>query len=249
MSSSTFLLLIGMILIIGIFVCFPKARVLLKGFIGKFIEDQAKTPEGARAIYQQAIEEAEDKYRQANDVFQRLTGKLTSNVNKRKELDKKLKEVEKKCENAANQDHWDDVELYAQEREGILEELEILIPIIEELTVNVQEAKEINTAKEQELLKLRKEQSTVVNSLAMNKQLKEIYDDMDELKSTSATSKMVNSVREGSKAMREEAVGARAVHNNKTSTKLAQADARNRQTQTLSYVEELKRKKAAQSKK
>ena len=67
-------LIIGAValLILVALVLFPevrkKATVLFRGAANLFVEDQAKTPEGAKAIFTQAITEAEEKYQTAKDT-------------------------------------------------------------------------------------------------------------------------------------------------------------------------------------
>ena len=38
-----------------------KLKVLVGGFLNIFVEDMAKTPEGAKAVFQQAIEEVQER--------------------------------------------------------------------------------------------------------------------------------------------------------------------------------------------
>lgn len=242
MTVSTLMIWIAVILFIAILVIFPKARVLIKGFINVFIEDRTKTPEGARAVYQEAIDQATNEYTKANNILQKLTGKLDTAEKDYKALNIKISDCEKKCEAFASKNCWQEVELFSAQREELLIELEPLAEMIEELKVNVSEAEMINKEKENKLKQLKKEKETIVAELVKNRQLKEIYDDMDELKSTNTTSKLLQSVKEGAKESRETAVGARAVHNNKTSTKIKQADAKAAKIQSNEYVENLKKK-------
>lgn len=242
MSLGTLIFSVALILVLAIFIIFPKARVLLKGFIGVFIEDRAKTPEGARAVYEEAINEAQADYAKANNILQKLTGKLNTAEKELKDTKKKIEDVTKKCEAFAKQNQWEEVQLYAEQKEALESDLESLNETVEELKANVEEATEINKAKENKLTTLKREKDKIVNDLIRNRQLKEIYDDMDELKSSNTTSKLVQSVREGAKDARETAVGARAVHNNKTSTKIAKADAKAAQIASNDYVESLKKK-------
>ena len=39
-----------------------KLKVLVGGFLNIFVEDMAKSPEGAKAVFQQAIEEVQERY-------------------------------------------------------------------------------------------------------------------------------------------------------------------------------------------
>lgn len=242
MSLGTLIFMVTLILLLSIFIIFPKARVLLKGFINVFIEDRAKTPEGAKAVYEEAINEAQNDYAKANNILQKLTGKLDSVEKEFKDTKKKIEDLTKKCEAFAKQKQWEEVQLYAEQKELLEADAESLIETINELRSNVEEATEINKAKENKLITLKREKEKIVNELIRNKQLKEVYDDMDELKSKNATSKLVQSVREGAKDARETAIGARAVHNNKTSTKIAKADAKASKLASNDYVESLKQK-------
>ena len=73
-------------LCIGLFVLmliiFPSFRaqlkVLLGGFLQVFVQDKAKTPEGAKAIYTSAIEEKQNKYNDICNIVNNLAGKLES---------------------------------------------------------------------------------------------------------------------------------------------------------------------------
>ncbi|MNV90664.1 hypothetical protein D3C71_1850720 [compost metagenome] len=95
---------------------------------------------------------------------------------------------------------------------------------------------------EDKLKKLQKDKNRVISDLKLNKELKVMYDDMDELKNTTSTDKLLDTVKKGVQDTRETAVGARVVHENKTSTKLANAETEARKLQSSSYVEDLKKK-------
>lgn len=45
-----------------------KLKVLVGGFLNIFVEDIAKTPEGAKAVFQQAIEEVQERYGRPDGV-------------------------------------------------------------------------------------------------------------------------------------------------------------------------------------
>lgn len=62
-----------------------KLKVLVGGFLNIFVEDIAKTPEGAKAVFQQAIEEVQERYNKAGDTLNRFVGEQSSvqkNLNK-----------------------------------------------------------------------------------------------------------------------------------------------------------------------
>ena len=59
-------------------ILFPEFRrglkVLVSGILGVFVKDLAKTPEGAEAVYNEAIEEERELYRKACDVLNKASG-------------------------------------------------------------------------------------------------------------------------------------------------------------------------------
>lgn len=65
---------------VGSLILFPSFRQQLKalagGFLQVFVQDTAKTPDGARAIYAQKIDEMTEKYTDACNTLRDLTGKL-----------------------------------------------------------------------------------------------------------------------------------------------------------------------------
>lgn len=62
----------GTVVLILALIIFPgvrgKLKVLIGGFLNIFVEDMAKTPEGAKAVFQQAIEEVQDRYNKAGEM-------------------------------------------------------------------------------------------------------------------------------------------------------------------------------------
>lgn len=76
----------------------------------------------------------------------------------------------------------------------------------------------------------------------MNGQLKDLLGDLDDLKRDTATSKMLDAVMEGSKDLQKEVDGARVVHENRTSTKIAKAEQKAAQLKNDEYLESLKKK-------
>lgn len=64
---------------VGSLILFPSFRQQLKalagGFLQVFVQDTAKTPDGARAIYAQKIDEMTEKYTDACNTLRDLTGK------------------------------------------------------------------------------------------------------------------------------------------------------------------------------
>lgn len=219
-----------------------KLTTLLKGFVGVFVEDLTKTPEGAAAVYNQAIEQGTRDYSQANDTLQKIAGQLDTAIKTHLNFKKQLEVCEVNCNNFAKNQQWEKLDLFAKEREELLEEIENQELVINDLKPLFEEAKAINIHLEEKLVKLKKDKTRIINDLQRDKQLKNMYDDMDELKNTTNTDKLLDSVKSSAKELREQAVGARSVHNNKTSTKITAAKVEAKKLHSNDYIEQLKQK-------
>ena len=76
MELAKLLLIIFICLFVLLFVLFPEFRKLCLGWTRIFIKDMATTPEGAEAIYEEKIYEAQDRYNKADDALRVAAGKL-----------------------------------------------------------------------------------------------------------------------------------------------------------------------------
>ena len=70
----------------------------------------------------------------------------------------------------------------------------------------------------------------------------DLLGDLDELKKDTATAKMLDAVMDGSKDLQKEVDGARVVHENRASTKIARAEQKAAQLKSDEYLESLKKK-------
>lgn len=236
--------LIGGILVVTVagIMLTDKGRTMAKGFLNIFFEDVAKTPQGANAIYTQAIEECQRDYNKADDNLKRISGMLQTYKDKTKELEERIKQDNKKCEDLVKLDRFEDAELVSQNISEMEEEVRIYKNKAIELEPMKNSAKEVHTHLEAKLNKLRKDKNIVVKQLEVNKQQEELYNDLDDLKNVKGVDKLLNSVKEEVTASNERIVGSRTVHENRTSTKMQRIDSSLRSSQASSRVEELKRK-------
>lgn len=227
-------------------VLFPEFRkklmVLIGGGLNVFVEDTAKTPEGANAVFSQAIEEAQDKYNRAANTLNKLSGELKSAENAIERLKKEIALAETNCENLVKSNNMSEAEVFATRRHELMVELENKKECVARLKPMVAEATQIHDACGKKLRDLKRNRKETVEKLKMNNQMKEMYSDLDELKKDTATSKMLGAVLDGSNDLQKEVDGARIVHENKTSTKIARAEQKAAQMKSDEYLESLKRK-------
>lgn len=219
-----------------------KGRTLVKGFLNLFFEDVAKTPQGANAIYQQAIEECQRDYNKADDNLKKVAGMLASYENKISELEKDITSSKSRCESLVKNNRFEDAELIADSISDMEEEKDIYMGKVKQLKPMLDSARNVHTNLETKLNKLKKDKNIVVKQLEINKQQEDLYNDLNELKNVKGVDKLLNSVKEEVVSSNERVVGARIVHENRTSTKIQRIDERLKNSQASNYVEELKRK-------
>ena len=207
-----------------------------------FVEDMANTPEGAEAVYQQAIEELEEKYASASTVYNRIYGELTHLQNDIASLNEDKKKAEKKCEALVKAGDMENAKIMSERRGEIVYEIESKTRLMNELTPKVEEAKNIHTMCQKRLEELKREKSRRINELVLHGTMRDLYNDLDTLKRTSDTDKLLGSIRDYSEDLHKEVTGAAAVHNNKTSTKIDRAESSARAVATDDYLESLKSK-------
>lgn len=76
------------------------------------MEDIAKTPEGAKAVFQQAIEEVQERYNKAGDTLNRFVGEQSSVQKNLNKLYGELKDVESKCESLVRSGNMADAAIF-----------------------------------------------------------------------------------------------------------------------------------------
>ena len=242
MSLSVSIFTFIAIAIVLIFICFPGARALLKGFIGIFIKDMATTPEGAEAIYRDKIEEAQEKYNIADDALKKISGRLSMAKRDMEMLLERKKKVEGECEALVKNNKLEAAQLKCEERDEILEDIRRTKEKIKVYEINEADAKEAFNAWEKKLRSLRKESKNVVENMRVKQQIKEAYDDMDELKKTTATDRLLDDIRDKNRDLDAIVEGSRKVHESKLSTKISKAEAEAKKVTSNDYFESLKKK-------
>lgn len=238
-------IIIGIVL--GLFVLalilFPEFRqklmVLGRGFTSMFVEDIAKTPEGAEAVFTEAIDEAREQYNKASTTYNKLHGRHKRLMDDVARIDIEIKKAEDACESLAKRGAIDDARIYAERRAELLSEKKMKQSAIEKLTPMVADAKQIHEEYGKKLTNLERKKKETVNQMEMNIQMKDLLGDLDELRKDSATDKMLDAVMNGSNDLMEEVNGARAVHENKASTKIARAEHKAASMQTDEYLQSL----------
>ena len=175
---------------VGSLILFPSFRQQLKalagGFLQVFVQDTAKTPDGARAIYAQKIDEMTEKYTDACNTLRDLTGKLKTIQDNYAVCQKQAKSYDERAKAAMSRGDEESATTYAR-------------------------------------------------------LLQEELDNLDRLRASTGTDKMLNATRDGLQESREKAAGAKVLYQTSREGKLDKADANTADYKVSSYLDSLKK--------
>lgn len=219
--------------------CRGKLKVLVGGFLNIFVEDIAKTPEGAKAVFQQAIEEVQERYNKAGDTLNRFVGEQSSVQKNLNKLYGELKDVESKCESLVRSGNMADAAIFSTRREEILFEISQKEGYLREIEPMVKEAQTVYEAYDKKLRELKKQSRMTVEEMKLRGNMKDLLGDLDELRRDSATDKLLGSVRDGAEDLRKEVDGAIVVHASRTTTKMSMAEKNAAKAQSDAYLQSL----------
>lgn len=242
MSFNTLIVLLVAIGVVVIFAMFPGARTLVKGFINLFIVDTATTPEGARAVFTEKIEQVQEAYNKADNFYKLSAGRLATTQKDMENLKTRLSKVESECESLVKNGRMDLAQVKAEEREEIISDISRCADKIKTYEAATAQAKETLQLCEKQLRDLKKKRKDVVENMKSKKELAEIHDGMDELKNVSATDKLLDSIMEKNKDLDAMAAGAKVVYDNKLSTKVQKAETEAKKLQSNDYLDSLMKK-------
>lgn len=225
-----------------IFIMFPEARALGKGFTRLFIKDLASTPEGAEAIYTEKIEELQNTYNKASDSYRMVAGEYEECKKNLENLQKKLPVVESQCENFIRNGKEEHAAIKAQERQEIIEDIERVGDMMDKYKAAMIEAKNITEICEQQLIAMKKEKRDVVQGMKDNIQISNVYKQMDHLKAETGADKMLAAAREKSEELNKIASGSKAVYQNSTAARIAAVNKDSRRMESSAYLDSLRAK-------
>lgn len=242
MELGKLIFIVAVVVIVLILILFPEARKLLSGFTRLFIKDMATTPEGAEAIYEEKIDQAQESYNKADNAYKIAAGKLSNAQKDLERKKKKLSTTEAECESLVKTGQIELAQLKADEREEIISDIRRITGLVNAYKEAAAAAKETQERCEKNLRSLKRESKEVVENMKVKKQLQEVYDDMDELKNVTATDKLLDSVRDKNRDLDAIVEGSKVVHNNKMSTKLEKAELEAKKNSSNDYLNSLKKK-------
>ena len=226
-----------------------KVSYLTKGVVSLFVDSKIKTVEGAKAVYNTAIEQAKDELREISEAVQFIAGdrKLLEQDIAKLKLDIPAKH--EKCKQimaSASENRKEMAMPFAMQMEQLTIELtgkEQALPI---LKANEDEAIRTMRSIEDGLIKLQQERDMVIQGIQLNNTIAAANEKMINVRNKTPI-KMLETVREGYKESKKRALGSEVVNNSLMSSKLEAATSAANMTNASAFLDTLDRKKALPS--
>ena len=246
MSLLQIILIAGGALLLLALIMFPEVRkkgaVLIRGAANVFVEDRAKTPEGANAIYTQAINEAEEQYTETKGIYHRLSGRKKRVESEIADIKERIRRAELRVESFARKGDRENAKLYADQVVQFKATMKSKEQALANLIPSVDRAKQAFEASAKKVNSLKAQKQDVISQMETNRMTKQLMDDLDDVCKNNATDKMLNAVREGAGILQEESDGAVAAHEAKVSTRIANAERAAEEAESEAYLDEIMKK-------
>lgn len=216
-----------------------KLRALCKAFFNLFVEDMAATPEGAEALFNQKEEEVNDKFRKADEVYKKVAGRRKRCKDELVALETKLSQVEANCVTLAKAQDKEGLAIKVNERADIIEEIKMHEEELLTLETALKDAGDARAACEENLNQIRKQRKQVVTQMKRNRDMKDIYADLEGIGAGDHTSRLLDKVIERGEDMADHVAGAKEAYETKSSTKAKQVDKKLAASANDAYMQEL----------
>lgn len=238
-----FLRFIIVLLLGGCGVCiliFPEFRTLVfNGVKNVFLQDVSKTPEGAKTIFETAIEENRKKYTEASDLNAKLAGQLKLVTRKKEEAEESVQNYEEQATELYNAGRTEDARLMAERRTEALEDLRIQTAQVERLTPMVKQSTDIMNHYESEIRRLQRESKQKVSQLEYARMMESVTKGLDSLRQDNSAGKLLEMVDQSVNEVTATAEGRRQAYDAKVSSRVASLEQEKGKRETDAFMARL----------
>lgn len=217
--------------------------IKFKGRTEEVMNKDAMTPEGAADFYNAAIQEKEQNYRKANQLFVEVTGKLDAAEKDLYDVKKQIARLDQNINSAIDAGKDDDAMVFQMKKENLLMKTDTLKNMIGELKESKQHQQEVKDQMAKELDDLKQEKEKTIFELQANDQIIKLHESMNAATSSSETDRMLEKVRAGANKTREKATGSKIAYETSTDTVERRAEQSAREEEARKKIEELKQKR------
>lgn len=195
-----------------------------KGTADEALNQDASTPEGAKAYYNAAIEEKSDALTKARALLAQQTGKEEIYGKQLHDLKKERVRMTNRARQFAQQNQDEDARDCLVMANNYKEQIDIIEKALTELADNITIQRESVEALEDEIVKLKAERDKVILTYETSQAIMALQ--VDDGIATTESEKMLEKVREGAQKVQEAAIGHKKAYENSGSVKQRAQDKR-----------------------
>lgn len=221
----------------------PKlARMAGRKIISLLVNDLTKTPEGAELFYSEAIREKQSEFDKAAEALNDISNTISAETVELSKLKGALEDIEKRCENLVRAGQLHEAKLLANERQGILQEIDDCEQLITNLSETEAEAQRVVNILDEQLRKLQREKKQTINNLKFGQQIADTYHSLDNIKKENNLEMILDDVKESAIEKSVRAVNARVVHESSMANEGGSFEHEIRELAAEDYLDNLKKK-------
>lgn len=216
-----------------------KARV--SGTAEEMINNDASTPEGAKAYYNTAIAKREDDYNKSYSIYTQMLGKIKSYEDQLRELQKENMQLDLKINTCIEKNDDDGAKVYLKRKQEVTEKIDIIKDAIKELKDNSILQKETTDQIRTDLDDLKSEKESAILTLETAQVTKTLQADPSAFSSTE--DKMLEKVRDGIKKQKEQADGNKMAYESSSTIQKQRIEKKMKEDAIDKKLQELKKSK------
>lgn len=183
-----------------------------KGTADEMLNQDASTPEGAKAYFNAAIEKKTREYEAANQTYIKMTGKLEEFKKQLRDFQKQDMQLNIDINNAVEKNDDNRAKMYLEKQETLAENMSVLKTNIAELEKSSKLQKESVDHLFDELSDLKDEKEKTIFKMETAETTAALKKSVISGVGSDETDKMLEKVREGAKKAQEEASGAQVLY-------------------------------------
>lgn len=247
MSTLTFIcIIIGLICVWAIVTGKWKSiSVLFNGIMEVFIQDLAKTPDGANAVYTDLINKQTENLSNIKNIYSEIVGESEILARETKEMENRSMKIEAQLKSSAARSDFNsespELILLAEEKFSLDDNIESNKKAILQINTEIIRIKDTMQTSEANIIKLKNERTTLINELKRNGRIAKVYSAVSNISVDNSSNNLITSVKEGVRESSAKSIGSRIVHDNSIEVKLEKAHKQAVSTAASDYLKSLKK--------
>ena len=209
-----------------------------KGTADEALNQDASTPEGAKAYYNAAIEAKSDVYRDSVNILGQMKGKAQTYEQQLRDYKKDRMKYDMSLRQCINSGDDETAKIYIGKITDLDDKIEILKTTLSELNSNITVQEENASALREEIDALKAEKDKTILTLETSQTVMALK--VDSGVATTEEDKMLEKVRDGAQKAKEAAVGHKIAYENSGAVQQKRLDQRMRDADIEAKLQALK---------